>query len=101
MFNSFSFSGIALLLVFSLLAPSIETLCASDYESVLAMDFNEDENNSKESEKNFDHKELFFDNAIGNKNIYIDQQTIRNQTHILFYSNLSSEILLPPPKDLS
>jgi hypothetical protein len=100
MFKSFSFSLVALLLVVSILAPSIEALCKSDYETMLVIDLNEEENNSKESEKKFDQKELFFTNSIESRSLYLGQEHIRSQTYLLSYSDFSSEIILPPPKSL-
>jgi hypothetical protein len=100
MFKSFSFSLVALLLVVSILAPSIEALCKSDYETMLVIDLNEEENNSKESEKKFDQKELFFTNSIESRSLYLGQENIRSQTYLLSYSDFSSEIILPPPKSL-
>jgi hypothetical protein len=100
MFKSFSFSLVALLLVVSKLAPSIEALCKSDYETMLVIDLNEEENNSKESEKKFDQKELFFTNSIESRSLYLGQENIRSQTYLLSYSDFSSEIILPPPKSL-
>ncbi|MDT0606464.1 hypothetical protein [Croceitalea rosinachiae] len=98
MLKSFTFSLIAIMLVISILAPSIEALCKSDHESAVTMDLNEEENNKKETEKKFDENELFFSNSIENKSIYLTQQLTRNQAYLLFYADVSTEIILPPPK---
>lgn len=87
------------MLVISILAPSIEALCKSDYESALVIDLNEEENNS-ETEKKFDENELFFSNSIENRSLYLTQELIRNQISLLLYSDISTEIVLPPPKSL-
>ena len=100
MLKSFTFSLLALILVASILAPSIEALYTSDHESTFIMDLNEEENN-KEAEKKFDEKELYFSNAIENRSLYLTQQLTANQIYLLFYSDVSSEIVLPPPKAMA
>lgn len=87
------------MLVISILAPSIEVLCKSDYESALVIDLNEEENNS-ETEKKFNENELFFSNSIENRSLHLTQELIRNQISLLLYSDISTEIVLPPPKSL-
>ena len=86
------------MLVISILAPSIEALCKSDYESALVIDLNEEENNKNEAEKKFDENELFFSNSIENKSLYLTQELTRSQLSLLPYSDISTEIVLPPPK---
>jgi len=88
------------MLVISILAPSIEALCKSDYESAVVVDLNEEENNKNETEKEFDEKELFFSSFIENKSLYLTQELIRNQIFLVFYPDISTEIVLPPPKEL-
>lgn len=98
MLKSFSFSLIAILLVVSVLAPSIETLCKTDYENAVVMDFNEEENNKKEAEKEFDEQELFFSSSIENRSLHLTQQLTSNRAYLLFYLDVSAEVILPPPK---
>ena len=100
MFKSITFSLLSLMLVVSILAPSIEAICKSDYDNILVIDSNEEENNKNESEKKFDLKELFFTNTIENKSLYLAENISRIQTFSPSYSNFSAEILLPPPQNL-
>ena len=100
MLKSFTFSLLSIILVISILAPSIEALCNSNYDNVLVMDFNEEENNKKESEKKFDQKELFFNNYFESRSLYLGQKITKTQTSLLTYSDFCSEIVLPPPERL-
>ncbi len=86
------------MLVISILAPSLEAICKPDYESALVLDSNEEENSKNETENKFDENELFFSNSIENKAISLIQEVIRNQITPLPYSDVSTEIVLPPPK---
>ena len=98
MLKSLAFSLLSLMLVISILAPSIEVLCKSDYDNMLVMDFNEEENNKEESEKKFDQKKLFFSSSIENKSHYLAEEITRIQIGLYPYSDFSVEIVLPPPK---
>jgi len=98
MSKSITFTLISLVLVVSILAPSIESLCTSDNENAVVIDFNEEENNKNETEKKFDENELFFSNSTQNRSLYLAQEITRNQISLLPYSDISSEIVLPPPK---
>lgn len=100
MLKTVTFSLLSIMLVISILAPSIETLCKSDHENILVIDSNEEENNKKESEKKFDQKELFFTNSTENRSIYLGQEIIRIQTGLVYYSGFSAEIVLPPPQHM-
>lgn len=88
------------MLVVSILAPSIETLCKSKADSILVMDFSEEENNNKESEKKFDQKELFFSSIAEKNSFSFTNEITKSQTSLLPYSDFSAEIVLPPPKKL-
>lgn len=99
MLKSFTFSILSILLVVSILAPSVEALYTSDSESILVMDLNEEEN-GKETEKKFDEKEMFFSNSIVNKTFFYKEQLTAAQTYSLIYSEVSTEVVLPPPKRL-
>ncbi len=88
------------MLVISILAPSIEILCKSSSDNILAMDFNEEENNNKESEKKFDQKELFFSNSVEKSSFSLFKEITKSQTSLLSYSDFSADIVLPPPKNL-
>lgn len=86
------------MLVISILVPSIEALCNSNYDNVLVMDLNEEENNKNESDKKFDQKELFFSNYTEKGSPYFTQEITKSQTYLLPYSDFSTEIVLPPPE---
>ncbi|WP_350289685.1 hypothetical protein [uncultured Croceitalea sp.] len=100
MLKSSTFSLLAIMLVISILAPSIEALCNSNHDNVLVMDLNEEENNKKESEKKFDQKELFFSNYSERTTLFITQEIANSQTQLLSSSDFSAEIVLPPPQRL-
>lgn len=100
MVKSFTFSFLATMLVISILAPSIEALCTSDYDTVVVMDINEEENNQQESKKDIDEKELFFSNYL-----FVDYfSQLKNETKnipfLVSFIDYSLEIVLPPPEYL-
>lgn len=101
MLKSLLFSLLSILLVISILVPSIEILCEKDVEKVLVMDLNEEENNSNETEKKFDQKKLFFTNLNQKGNLQFFQEIIKSQTSLIPYSDFSFEIIVPPPERLS
>lgn len=88
------------MLVVSILAPSIEALCKADNDSIVVMDFNEEENNKKESEKKLDQKELFLSKYMESRSLHVGQKNTGIQTCLLTYSDFLSEIVLPPPQGL-
>ena len=98
MVKSFTYSLLAMMLVVSILAPSIEALCKSNYDTVLAMDLNEEENNNKELEQKLDQNELFFSNYLEKVNLYFSEENTKSQTSLLPYSDFSAEIVVPPPE---
>ncbi|MFD2586654.1 hypothetical protein ACFSQJ_06910 [Croceitalea marina] len=100
MLKSFTFSLLSIMLVISILAPSIEVLCKSSYDNILVMDLNEEENNKQETEQKFDQKELFFTDSIESRSINFSQEIAIIQTTLVSYSDFSVEIVLPPPQDL-
>lgn len=98
MLKSSAFSLLAIMLVISILAPSIEALYNSNHDNVLVMDLNEEESNKKESEKKFDQKELFFSNYPEKTTLFIAQEITNSQTQLPSNSDFSLEIILPPPE---
>jgi hypothetical protein len=101
MFKSVTLSLVSLLLICATLAPSLEILCASDHDTAFLLDINEEENNKKESEKEFDQTELFFLNSVENLSICLSQEIIGGKIYILSFFNFSSEIILPPPQHIT
>ena len=100
MIKSFTFSLLSILLVVSILAPSIETMCKSSYDNILLMDFNEEENSNQETEKKFEEKDLFFSSIPEKGNFYFTKEITKSQTSLLPYSDFFYDIKLPPPKKL-
>ena len=100
MYKSFLFSLIAGALVFSILAPPIETLLYSQSDSTVILDFNEEENNQKESDNEYGEKNLFF--ASAHLPLRFQEYTLSlNQTsYRLLHTNIPQEILSPPPEQL-
>ncbi len=98
MLKSYTYSLLALMLVVSILAPSIELLCKSTTESVLVMDLSEEENNQKEIENKFDKKELFFSPDTENSKISFSKEITKSQLALLSYSGFKAEVIPPPPK---
>ena len=96
MLKSLTYSLIALVLTFSVLGPSIDTLFKVAADEVYVIDFNEEENKN-ESEKKFDEK-LFFSTSLANQNYFISQEIIFGQWYFTTNSQFSSEIVPPPPK---
>ena len=86
------------MLVVSILAPSLELLFKSSTDTMLVMDLNEEENNTKENEKKFDKKEIVFLNEIYNTKMSFFKEISKSQLALLSYSNFNAEIVPPPPK---
>lgn len=85
------------LVICSLFAPSILPILSADKDKVVAIDMNEEEN-KKETQKELDEKDIFFDVELHpvNSKVYL------SSVLVTFYaegeSEHSNEILLPPPE---
>ena len=100
MIKKYAFSIIATLLIFSILAPTVVTFLNTHKEVLIAIDFADEESKKEESKKKFDEKELFFGESI-NPHCFYETESILNSSIDYFkYSDVSTEIILPPPEQL-
>ncbi|MEO9512259.1 MAG: hypothetical protein ABJN84_06155 [Flavobacteriaceae bacterium] len=99
MLKTIAIPFISMMLIFSILAPSIAPLLDKDYDTFVFLDSNEEEkNNEKESEKNFDEKNLFLNYVLVTKRFFVQNKTLENVGYLFFNSDSKAEIFLPPPK---
>ncbi|WP_420320731.1 hypothetical protein [Flagellimonas sp.] len=102
MLKTIAFSFIALVLIFSILAPSFVSLLDKDYAMVIIADSGEEENNQeKESEKKIDEKDLFV-TYVSTSNHFKEQGNKLEVVGYLFAnSDFKEDIFLPPPENQS
>lgn len=101
MLKTIAFPLISLVLIFSVLAPSIMPLMDKDSAIVILMDNNEEEkSNEKESEKKFSEKDLFLNHFAVNGSFFIQSNESEDTGYLFLISDFKAEILLPPPENL-
>lgn len=92
------FSLIASLFVLSILAPSVEALYRSDYDTAYLMDVNEEEQSNQENEGESELKQWFYNSPVTNRKLYLALEGIENRIYLFVNLDFSSEVILPPPK---
>ena len=101
MLKAFAFPLIALMLIFSILAPSVITLVDRDCAIAALVDNSEEEKKpEKESEKKFSEKDLFLGQIETSGNYSVQGKNSVQKGYILKHSDYKAEILLPPPEQL-
>ncbi|MEM8845501.1 MAG: hypothetical protein AAGD17_00235 [Bacteroidota bacterium] len=94
-----TFPLIALLLVSSILTPSLLPLLDESFDIVILTDTNEEEKQGEsETEKKFDEKDLFLNNFTFADSYLIQPQIHFHSEYILHNLDFIEEILLPPPR---
>ncbi|MBS9463334.1 hypothetical protein KIM67_13025 [Flagellimonas sp. 389] len=102
MLRTISFPCIALLLIFSILAPSIMPLLSQKHDIVVLADTNEEEkNHEKESEKKFDEKDLFLPKYVSPHFILLQNKNLNHIGYTFPASNFNADIVVPPPRNFS
>ncbi|UII81770.1 hypothetical protein [Flagellimonas sp. CMM7] len=92
---------IAIMLIFSILAPSLTPLLGDDYDIAVLIDVNEEEKNKeKESEKKFDEKNLFLNSFASSDSMFFQNPIQSSNRYLFSNSDFKAEILLPPPRKL-
>ena len=99
--KNIAFPLVALMLIFSILAPSVITLADRDCAIAALVDTNDEEKKQeKESEKKFSEKDLFFGKIETSSNYFLQGKNSVQKGYILKPSDFKAEILLPPPEQL-
>ncbi|SNY94820.1 hypothetical protein [Flagellimonas pacifica] len=91
---------ICLMLIFSILTPSIISLLNKDCAVVVLLDTNDEEKQEKESEKKIGEKNLFAGPFDMNNGLFFDLTEVENIEYLLFNTDYMAEIFLPPPEKL-
>ncbi len=90
---------LALLLMFSILAPSIMPLLDNKYEIAVPQDLNEEEKKQEnEPEKNFDYKNSVLINSIAAKTRVYTKKILYHSSYLFTVSIFDAEIPFPPPR---
>lgn len=101
MLKTIAFTIIAIMLIFSILAPSLIPLLDNDYDIVVLIDNNEEEKSKeKESEKKFDEKDLFLNSFASSDSMFFQKTNQDCNRYLFSNSDFKAEILLPPPRKL-
>ncbi|MDC6365280.1 MULTISPECIES: hypothetical protein [Flavobacteriaceae] len=101
MLKAIAFPFIALMLIFSILAPSVISLVDKDGAIAVLVDSNDEENNQeKESKKKFEEKDLFLHGLVTTGNFLHKKEKSVHKKHVFLHSDFKAEILLPPPQQL-
>ena len=96
-----AFPLIALLLVTSILTPSLLSILDESCDIVLLTDTNEEEKQSEsETEKKFDEKDLFLNNFQLVHSDLIQAQFHGHSIYLAHNSDFVEDILLPPPREI-
>ncbi|MGW9684388.1 hypothetical protein [Flagellimonas sp. 2504JD1-5] len=99
MLKTIAFPFIALVLIFSILAPSFIPLLDKDCEVVAIADPGEEENNQeKESEKKIDEKDLFVTYLSPSHHFGEQGSKLEVLGYLFANSDFKEDILLPPPE---
>ncbi|MEM9647097.1 MAG: hypothetical protein AAF969_01355 [Bacteroidota bacterium] len=99
MLTSFAHPLVCLMLIFSILAPSVVPLVDKDCAVAVLLDTNEEEKSKeKESEKKFNEKDLFLNQYAVNGSVFIQFQESETIEYLLLNSDFQGEIVLPPPQ---
>jgi len=99
--KTIAFPLIAVMLIFSILAPSLIPLLDNDYDIIVLMDNNEEEKSKeKESEKKFDEKNLFLSSFTSSDSMFFQNPNQGCNRYLFSNSDFKVEILLPPPRKL-
>jgi len=98
MLKTFSHILFSIVLIFSILGPSITKLCNSDLQAIVIVDSSEEDKSGK-SEKVVDEKILQNSTVYPKDTFFIQKKTGFDQ-YLDTVSNYDSKILLPPPKHI-
>ncbi len=99
MLKSFYHSFVALVLIVSVLGPTLLSFCAFENDNTIAVEINAEENNEKEIENSLDKKELFFEQLnLDTPNGSSKQSNFHNCYKSMSLS-MAMEVVLPPPKE--
>jgi len=99
MLKTLAFPLIALMLIFSLLAPSILPLLDKGCDISLVVDTSgEEKNTEKESENKFDEKDLYLSLAFPVKSVSVQNKKMGDVRYFFFNSDFKVEIPPPPPE---
>ncbi|MEM9362925.1 MAG: hypothetical protein AAGA43_09825 [Bacteroidota bacterium] len=94
-----TFPLVALLLVSSILTPSLLPILDESCDILILADTNEEEKQGEnETEKKFDEKDLFLNNFTLTDSNLIQPKVHFHSEYILHNSDFIDEILLPPPR---
>ncbi len=98
--KTIAFPLIAIMLIFSILAPSLIPLMDKEFDIAVLVDANEEEKSKeKESEKKFDEKNLFLDDSSSSNSLYLLNSGQDFSRYVFSNSDFKAEILLPPPQE--
>ncbi|MEO0525599.1 MAG: hypothetical protein AAFZ89_00140 [Bacteroidota bacterium] len=97
MFRYISHLIISLLLIVSVLAPSVVTLFDTKTKTMMVVDFN-DEENKKEGKKEVNEKDFLFYAAFEATHFQDPQKESFTSFFLRKYSCTITEILVPPPE---
>ena len=86
----------SLVLTSSILAPTVLTLIEQGQENGLVLESQEGE--SKDGEKKYDEKELFFESVAVFTSLTLTMEKHLENSSPLYYQGIDFEIILPPPK---
>ncbi|MEZ4809704.1 MAG: hypothetical protein R2819_05030 [Allomuricauda sp.] len=101
MLKTIAFPFIAVLLIFSLLAPSIVTLLDKDSNIAFFMSPEEEEKkNEKESEKKIDGKNLFLTHFVSSDHFVSQERDLASSGYLPSVLDYEADILVPPPRRL-
>lgn len=93
---------IAVMLIFSILAPSLVPLIGEDYEMAVLWDTGEEEKNSdNESEKKLGEKDLFLNKPHFSSTDFSQNEPEKFVCYFFSYSVFEADILLPPPEEMA
>nr|WP_299386583.1 hypothetical protein [Allomuricauda sp.] len=101
MFKAVAHPFICLMLIFSILAPSVAPLVDKDCSIAMHLDSGDEEKKQeKESEKKFGEKDLFMGPFSTEHSFWNQRTTVENSENPSLHSDVMREILLPPPEKL-
>lgn len=91
---------LSFLFIFTIIGPTIHLVATTDWEEILIADFNEEEKNTSASEKENDQKEYF--NYFSTHLSYelTMNVTLQSKSILSKKTQVTKEIILPPPKDI-
>ncbi|MGX1927870.1 hypothetical protein [Flagellimonas sp. 2504JD4-2] len=102
MLKSIAHPLICIMLIFSILAPSIAPLVDKECAVAMLMDTNDEEKSKdKEAEKKIGEKDLFSGPFSMDGDFFLQLANAENPDYLFLNSDFMVEILLPPPEKLA